>query len=327
MSSFVYKSLVRAESALSASSFGRRLKRIRPAAALYGKLYQLFRPAGSVMTSSWGHKLYVDPGDLGIARCLLVYNGIWEPLESETFLSIIGKDMVVVDVGANVGYYTLLAARSVGSGGKVFAFEPEPGNYKLLSKNVTENGYTNVVTVQSAVADRCGTSRLYLSAKNSGAHNLSKRWQEDSSIEVNTVTLDQYFSSYDGRIDVVKIDAEGAEELIFDGMSQLLNKHRNLVLFTELNPPVMGCSPERYLQKLSAHGFRLLELSEQEHTVRPIDQERLAELTQLLHDHRVAGAHADLLCVRGDWPNEPWLHLTGASDSARVSATLAGHTA
>ena len=253
------------------------------------------------MTSSWGHKLYVDPADLGIARCLLVYNGVWEPLETETFVSLLKNDMVVVDIGANVGYYTLLAARSVGSGGKVFAFEPEPKNYGLLCKNVKENGYTNVVTVPSAVSDRSGTCRLFLCPNNSGAHNLSKRWQEESSIEVNTVTLDQYFSKYEGRIDVVKIDAEGVEELIFDGMLQLLKKYPNLILFTELNPPVMGCGPERYLQKLSAHGFRILELREQEHVVRAVEQEGLAELTQPLHDPRIAGAHADLVCVRGEW--------------------------
>jgi FkbM family methyltransferase len=256
------------------------------------------------MTSSWGHKLYVDPGDLGIARCLLVYNGVWEPMETETFVSLLKKNMVVVDIGANVGYYTLLAARCVGSGGKVFAFEPEPKNYGLLCKNVMENGYTNIVTVPSAVSDRNGTSRLFLCPKNSGAHNLSARWQEESSIEVNTVTLDQYFSNYEGHIDVVKIDAEGVEELIFDGMSQLLSRYPNLILFTELNPPVGECSPERYLQKLSTRGFRILELREQDQTIRAIDDDHLTELTQPLHDQGIIGAHADLICIRGDVPSE-----------------------
>ncbi|MGA8153341.1 MAG: FkbM family methyltransferase [Terriglobales bacterium] len=275
------------------------------------------------MTFSWGHKLYVDPGDLGIARCLLVYKGIWEPLETETFISVLKKDMVVVDVGANVGYYTLLAARSVGSGGKVFAFEPEPKNYELLCKNVNENGYTNVVTVPSAVSDRGGTNHLFLSANNSGAHNLSKRWQEATFVDVNTVSLDEYFCNYEGRIDVLKVDAEGAEELIFDGMSQLLKRYPNLILFTELNPPVMGCSPERYLQKLSSQGFRILELREHDHTVRAIEMEGSAALTQQLHDPGIGGVHADLVCVRGQRPRElGWLCSDDLLTKHAVSGSL-----
>lgn len=300
MRSFIYDNLVKAESKLSASGFGRKLKKIRPAASFYGKLYQFFRPSGSVMTNSWGHRLYVDPGDLGIARCLLVYNGVWEPLETETFVSLLKKDMVVVDIGANVGYYTLLAARAVGSSGRVIAFEPEPSNYGLLCKNIRENGYTNITAVPSAVSDHSGTGRLFLCPKNSGAHNLSKRWQEESSIEVSMVTLDQYFSDYQGRIDLIKIDAEGVEELIFDGMCQLLQRYPNLIVFTELNPPVGNCSPERYLQKLLEHGFRVLELREQEQSIRAIGPESLADLMQPLLDQGIAGAHADLVCVRGE---------------------------
>lgn len=303
-SSLIYDGLVRAESKLSASSLGRKLKKIRPAASLYGKLYEFFRPSGSVMTTSWGHKLYVDPGDLGIARCLLVYKGVWEPLETETFVSLLKNDMVVVDIGANIGYYTLLAAQRVGGGGKVFAFEPEPKNFSLLSKNIRENGYTNIVAVPSAVSNRNGTSRLFLCPKNSGAHNLSARWHEESSIQVNTVTLDQYFSAYEGPIDVIKIDAEGVEELIFDGMAQLLKRYPDLVIFTELNPPVGECSPERYLQKLLSQGFRIFELREQEQTIRLVDAPRFLELTQPLRDQSASGAHADLVCARGEWTNE-----------------------
>jgi FkbM family methyltransferase len=301
--SFIYDNLIKAERTLSASSFGRKLKKIRMAATLYGKLYQRFRPSGSVMTTSWGHRLHVDPGDLGIARCLLVYNGVWEPLETETFVSVLRKGMVVADIGANVGYYTLLAARSVGSAGKVFAFEPEPKNYELLCRNIKENGYTNVVTVPSAVSDRNGTSRLYLSANNFGAHNLSTRSPDAKFVNIDTVSLDEFFSNYQGRIDVLKIDAEGAEELIFDGMSQLLRRHPNLILFTEFHPRAMeglGSSPERYIEKLSAHGFRVLQLLEHEHRLREIELDQLSALTRSLRDSGIPESHADLVCVRGE---------------------------
>jgi FkbM family methyltransferase len=322
-SGVIYDLLINVEKRVSAFAVGRRLKRTRAAAHLYGRLYRFFRPAGSVSISSWGHTLHVDPGDLGIARCLIVYNGVWEALQTDTFLSILKEGMVVLDIGANVGYYTLLAARAVGPQGKVFAFEPEPKNYGLLCSNVKENGYDNVITVPSALSDHNGTGRLYLSPNNSGIHNLSKRWEETTFINVNTVTLDEYFRDYERRIDVIKLDAEGAEELIFKGMSQLLKNNPNLILFTELNPASDVYSPEGYIQKLIASGFRIFELVEEEHSVRAIGRERLSRLTQSLHDPKIPETHSDLVCVRGHWPDKlSWMSSGSSTEMMRDADVL-----
>ena len=85
----------------------------------------------------------------------------YEPFETELLLSQLGPGNVVLDLGGNIGYYTLLFARRVGPSGKVFAFEPDPDNFALLQENIESNGYENVVLVPKAAADRAGPARLY----------------------------------------------------------------------------------------------------------------------------------------------------------------------
>jgi hypothetical protein len=106
-----------------------------------------------------GHKMFLDSRDsLGLS----IFS-IHEPLETGLVKEKIKKGDVVLDIGANIGYYTLIFAKLVGEEGKVFAFEPEPTNFSLLEKNVEINGYKNVVLIQKAVSNETGKIRLYLS--------------------------------------------------------------------------------------------------------------------------------------------------------------------
>src|SRR5207245_2930011 len=101
----------------------------------------------------------------------LYVTGVWEKDVTAYLMKLIESGMVVVDIGANVGYYTLLAAEKVGSHGKVLAFEPEPSRYALLEKNVRANDLKNVIPVQKAVSNKTGAARLYLDPRhNSGDH-------------------------------------------------------------------------------------------------------------------------------------------------------------
>jgi len=86
-----------------------------------------------------GHKMYLD--DLDTLH--LAINGIWEPLETNLIKNKIKEGDIVLNIGANIGYYTLLIARLVGSNGKVFAFEPDLNNFKILKKNIEINNYKN----------------------------------------------------------------------------------------------------------------------------------------------------------------------------------------
>jgi FkbM family methyltransferase len=82
--------------------------------------------------------------------------------------------MTVVDIGANIGYYSLIAAEPIGTDGKVYAFEPDPDNYALLVRNVELNGYRNVETVEKAVSSESGFVTLYIDRSNFGNRSLGK---------------------------------------------------------------------------------------------------------------------------------------------------------
>ena len=105
-----------------------------------------------------GHKMFLDSVD----TFHLCTNGYHEPIETDLIKKHVKRGDVVLDLGANIGYFTLILPRLVGEEGKVFAFEPDPENFALLKKNVEINSYQNVVLVQKAVSNRNGKATLYL---------------------------------------------------------------------------------------------------------------------------------------------------------------------
>ena len=147
-----------------------------------------------------GKRMFVDLRDSAVSTHLFV-SKTWEPVETKLVSSMLTEGDVFVDVGANVGYFTLIASEAVGSGGKVFAFEPEPNNFSLLRKNAKVNRCTNVICEQKAVTNANQPIKLYLSSFNYGDHRIFQshddegynRGRERPSEQANGVTLDSYF--------------------------------------------------------------------------------------------------------------------------------------
>ncbi len=119
---------------------GHGLGRFRVVRAAHRFLYRATKPS---CVEVMGFKLHFDPKDRVMSHYLLE-DRAWEPVETEALRQELRRGDVVVDVGANIGYYTILASRLVGEGGKVYAFEPEPDNFAMLQKNLKANGCTNV---------------------------------------------------------------------------------------------------------------------------------------------------------------------------------------
>jgi FkbM family methyltransferase len=170
---------------------------------------------------------------------------------------------VVVDVGAHWGYFTLLAAPLCGTHGRVFAFEPHPRNFALLTKNVEANGLTNVVAVQKAISDRAGRAELFQSGMTVG-HSLCPvppEWRlgggaAKEAIAVDTVALDDFFAQSSVEPRLIKMNIEGAESLALAGMRRLVQRSPLLVLITEFNPAYLDAkAAEDFLDQLAAWGF------------------------------------------------------------------------
>jgi FkbM family methyltransferase len=186
-----------------------------------------------------GNKMYLHPKDKGICWALLLH-GVYEEYETELVKKEVKKGMVVLDIGAHIGYYTLIAARLVGEEGKVFAFEPDPGNFALLKKNVEVNGFKNVILIQKAVSNKSGEIALVCDDEQTASHHIMGTARGKTKVvNVDMISLDEYFTGKSLTIDLIKMDIEGAEELALQGMRQLLTnpeKTGKLKIFSEFCP-------------------------------------------------------------------------------------------
>jgi FkbM family methyltransferase len=246
------------------------------------------------VTVHGGHTLLLDPRDsLGLAWS----KGNYEPFETALLKQHVRRGDVVLDLGANIGYYTLLFADLVGPEGRVFAFEPDPTNFDLLTRNVRRNGCANVVPVAAAVGERGGTLRLYLCEDNRGDHRAYDSGDGRPSVEVDVVRLDDYLRDFDRPIAFVKMDIQGSEAAALAGMAGLLRRNPRLKLATEFWPFGLhraGGSAEGYLRALGRHGFTLYAIDEAGQRV------ETADWAQLLRTYVVEKQnYTNLLCVRG----------------------------
>ncbi len=182
-------------------------------------------------------------------------NLLYEQEETTLLKKLLKKDMNVINIGANIGYFTLLAARQVGPQGKVFAFEPFPKTVELLQKNIDANGYSNVEVIPMAVSSKSGIAKLAL--KSDTAHNfLTENTLEFQTIDVPITTIDEYTKNY--KTDFIIMDAEGYEPLILDGMAETLVKNPHIQIITEYNPytlEIAGNTGENFIKKIEHMGF------------------------------------------------------------------------
>src|SRR5687767_12327641 len=150
--------------------------------------------------------------------------GWYEREVQQALLSVLRRGAVLYDVGANAGFFTLLAAQLVGPKGRVIAFEPEPVNLEKLRYHVTRNSAANVTVLGAAVSDREGIAML-------GGTGAAASLGSDVGVQVTTVTIDGLVG--DGKIpppDVVKIDVEGWEFPVLNGMNHTLKTFRPVLL-------------------------------------------------------------------------------------------------
>jgi FkbM family methyltransferase len=163
-------------------------------------------------------------GDLDI--CLWHFPELYEKEERESFCSLIEAGCVVLDVGANIGLYTLLAAKR---GARVFAIEADPANVALLRHHVAINGFSDQVTIFAMAATDCPKEvSLYRHAFNQGASNIIQRGSPAGTVPGKTVD-----SLNLPRVDVCKMDIEGAELIALLGMDRTLERSPNIKLFVE----------------------------------------------------------------------------------------------
>ncbi len=205
-----------------------------------------------------GSKMFLDTND----SLNLSILGVYGELDTKIIKKQLNENDIVIDVGANIGYYTLLSAKSVGNAGRVFAFEPEPENFKLLQKNIKVNNYKNTITENYAVSNTNGKISLFLAKNGIVGHRIYDSDDCSDSILVNKITLDDYFTKLNllDKINFVKIDVEGFEFGVLKGMVKIIEKSKNLKLFVEFNRISLeeaGFNPKEMLDFLYERNFKI----------------------------------------------------------------------
>jgi FkbM family methyltransferase len=204
-------------------------------------------------------ELFVDLRDIGVGQPLY-YGGKFEPSETQFISRHLRSGMTMIDVGANLGYHTAHAARLVGPGGRVLAIEPDPYNFALLKRNIAWNKLDQVTPLNVALGAKGGAANLYCSRENLGDHRLfSGPGDGRKSVQVPVVRLDDLCEEHGlAGVDLVKMDVQGYEPYVLQGMQQTLAANPRLVVVAEFWPLGMeaaGSSVEEFFAAFEPHGF------------------------------------------------------------------------
>lgn len=207
----------------------------------------------------------------------IYFRAAYEPIETYLFELLLRPGMVVIDAGANVGQYALIAASTVGDKGEVHAFEPVPTIFQRLRAHVLQNGVAAVVrTNMTALWHRAEAVSLHLGSDmlgNDGAYTIGLPLETMDTVASSGVRLDDYVAETGlNRLDFIKMDIEGAEQFALLGAKSVVARWRPMML-VEINRAActrLGYQPERVWELLKPHGYFMWAVGESAGECRPL---------------------------------------------------------
>lgn len=213
------------------------------------------------------------PAEIQVGEATLVLNrddaivsgnlalGCYETFNLELFQKLVRPGMFVIDVGANIGVYSAIAAKKVGPTGRVIAIEPDPTACSFLTLTKKRNAFTNLTIVQKAAGATSGPTLLYLCKSNKADHRTYGDAKSRATISIEMATLDSVVSELQvPQVDVLKIDTQGFELSVAQGMGQLLDRNQEIRILMEFWPwgiARAGGSPAKLLEFFSVRGFAI----------------------------------------------------------------------
>ncbi len=256
---------------LSLLSISKRvtLHPFRTLRSLWYRLFHACRAPHDIVCSLGEFSLKLQ-SDSVLAEPLYVGTG-FEDNEMNLLRHVMKPGMRVIDVGANIGLYSIFLAKAVGPSGHVWSFEPFPPIMHYLKQNVKRNKLSNVTTVEKAVAETKGTLDFYVFPAGYDVYNslgASRREQENMNAvrktQVDVTTLDSFLDNAGvDNIDILKIDVEGMEERVLQGAEHILHRSEKVCILTEMYAPSAeqcGCSLNRIVKMMEKWGFTMFEI-------------------------------------------------------------------
>ncbi len=205
--------------------------------------------------------------------------GRWEPNSTAVVRQLLTEPADFIDIGANIGWYTLVAAHALAGRGHVHSFEPDPAHAAKLRANLVVNRLDNVTVNEVALSDRAATATLHLDAHNRGDNSLLPLSTRHGSATVEVTRLDTYGGLAGERPLVIKIDVQGSEIDVLNGAMALLEAYpREVVLVVEVSPAMLaagGRSVQDLAGLLDSLGFAAAIIDRPKPRILPMSWERL----------------------------------------------------
>lgn len=207
----------------------------------------------------------------GGASTAIYYLGYSEPETASFILRFLKPGMVFFDIGAHIGEYALLASQLVGATGEVHTFEPQPGLFEVMFENVRMNGLKNIILNCFAISNQVGEIEFEIFKESALSSIRKPNYQEENAsniIHVATTSLDSYWSKFPKTIDLIKVDVEGAEKLVFQGAKELLSLPQNeaptwIFEYVPDNCNGFGYQPIELIEELKHYGYEVWQYSDQ----------------------------------------------------------------
>lgn len=200
------------------------------------------------------YRIFVDTKDVGLSTFLLL-DGYWEMWTTEAMLQFVRPGMTALDIGANLGYFTMLMADLAGPSGRVLAFEPVPRMAERLRQSVHVNGFAGTTHVHElALGDAPGEIDMFVPQLEPKNAHFSPAEGRPGEVRVPIARADQIEGALDA--DFIKIDVEGAEEGVWRGLEGILRRGRALTIFLEFTP-ARYANAAAFLSTILAENFAL----------------------------------------------------------------------
>lgn len=220
--------------------------------------------------------IVINPNDPVVSGALTF--GVYEKSEIAFMQRILKPGAIMLDIGANVGLYSALGGLALGEKGRIIAFEPDPESRKYLKQTIDANALSNTEVISAAASNNNGTTQLFISTNNRGDNRLYENQNADVAVDVATVRIDDVLNERNiDAVDIIKIDVQGFEGYVIEGMEQTLKNSQRLQMLMEFWPEGLssaGTNPLDLLNRLESFGLSLFELKEKGNFT-PIDDKEI----------------------------------------------------
>lgn len=187
--------------------------------------------------------------------------GCYEAFNLDFFSSHLQPGITFMDIGANIGVYTAVAAKHIGVSGTVIAVEPDESNCSFIRRTIRRNGFTNTTVIQKAAGNRCGNAELFLCDLNKADHRIYDATGDRPKVIIEMTTVDAILESTPlTGLDLIKMDVQGAELLVFHGMQKTLRVSPKVKIILEFWPwgiERAGGNPAELLEGMVSEGFKI----------------------------------------------------------------------